>query len=312
MIYREDELHYMFYPFSKPLLLSVSLESYFSRMEADSLLAKNTIEKYKEVARMLLSLLGDIDIRYIDDITVTGLKQKLNKVGLSPSRKNHYLIVLRGLLEFLREQGNKVGTPKITKYPVPTKQVEFLTKEELMNLISSLEERTITQIRLKAVFLALLSTGARITELLSLDRDNVDFSTGIASMITKGNKPHRVIFNDSALKYIQMYLAKRNDSYPALFATIKGEERNRLSANDVERKLRQLGKKLGMRLNLRPHLLRKSAATLMYREGVSIGIVQSFLNHSSPAVTAKFYLGNLGFEDVKTNHQRVMNFDWTQ
>lgn len=277
-------------------------------MEADSLLAKSTIEKYREVARMLLSLLGDIDPRFIDDSIITGLKQKLNRAGLSPSRKNHHLIVLKGLLEFLREQGNKVGSPKITKYPVPTKQVEFLTREEIVKLISSLEERTTTQLRIKALVLSLISTGARITELLSLDKDDVDFSTGIASMTTKGNKAHRVIFNDSALKYIQMYLTKRNDSYPALFATIKGNERNRLSSNDVERKLRQIGKKLGMRLNLRPHLLRKSASMLLYREGVPLGVIQTFLNHSSSQVTAKYYIGNLGFEDVITNHERVMKF----
>jgi len=218
------ENHRMFNPFRKSLLLSESLAQYFSRMEADSLLAQSTIEKYKEVARMLLSLLGDIDLRFIDDTIITGLKQKLNKAGLSPSRKNHYLIVLRGLLEFLREQGDKVGTPNITKFPVPTKAVEFLTKEELMKLISSLEERTMTQLRLKALVLSLISTGSRISSLLSLDRENVDFSTGIASMTTKGNKPQRVIFNDSALKYIQMYLAKRNDSYPALFATVAEEK----------------------------------------------------------------------------------------
>ena len=80
--------------------------------------------------------------------------------------------------------------------------------------------------------------------------------------------------------------------------------------NDLERGLRNLGKKLGFKINVTPHLIaRRSVATLMFKEGVPLGVIQKFLNHSSSQVTTKFYIGNLDFEEVQKHHAKIMNFD---
>jgi len=90
--------------FSNKLRLSECFKRYFAWVEADRLLSKNSVEKYKEIASMLVVILNDMDVRKIDGHTITNLKQQLNNNRLSASRKNHYLVVLKNLLKYLAEE----------------------------------------------------------------------------------------------------------------------------------------------------------------------------------------------------------------
>lgn len=295
--------------FTKKINLKEGLAEYFSYVEAHCLLSKNSIQKYREVAVHLYAVLGDINLLKLAESDVIKLKQNLNARDLSPSRKNHYLVVLKAVLRHYQERGHKVYSPAlIQKYPVPTKEVEHLSKEELIAVIQAVDSDSTSQLRLRAAILSLISTGCRVSELLSLNRNDIDFSTGIVSVRTKGDKAHQLIFNEESLEAIKNYWLRRTDNCEAVFATFNTSIPRRWQVNDLERSLRNLGKRMKLRLSLRPHLLRKSAATLMYREGVPVGVIQNFLNHSSPQVTARYYLGNLGFEEVKKNHARVLNF----
>lgn len=293
--------------------MSECLNRLFIKMEAESVLAPRTIEKYKEVAGMLIRILGDMNIKKVDEQTVIELKQKLNQRNLSPSRKNHFLVVLKSVLYFCQKEGFNVYDPvKIKKFRVFQKEVSYLTKEQLVTLASAPSDKTLTGLRMRAIIMTMISTGGRVSEILSLDKDQIDFETSsVISIRTKGNKPHQIIFNPASQDAIQKYLAMRGDDVcPALFATINANNVNRLQVNDLQRGLRNLGKKLGFKINVTPHLIaRRSTATLMFQEGVPLGVIQKFLNHSSSQVTTKFYIGSLDFEEVKKHHKAIMNFD---
>lgn len=84
--------------------LSECFERYFIWIEADGLLSKNSVEKYKEISQRLTSILRDMDVRKIDGHTVTELKKYLNSKELSASRKNHFLVVMKNLLKYLAEE----------------------------------------------------------------------------------------------------------------------------------------------------------------------------------------------------------------
>lgn len=90
--------------FSDRPKLSKCFIRYFNKSEADELLSKSTIVKYKEVASLLVVMLNDMDARKIDGNTITNLKQQLNIKNLSASRRNHFLIVLGNLLKYLAEE----------------------------------------------------------------------------------------------------------------------------------------------------------------------------------------------------------------
>ncbi|MFZ2193165.1 MAG: tyrosine-type recombinase/integrase [Candidatus Moraniibacteriota bacterium] len=299
--------------FSKKLNLSECLKRFFAKAEADAILASKTIQKYKEVAGMLIRTLGDINIKKINEMTVIELKQKLNQRNLSASRKNHFLVVLKSILIQCEKEGIKVFDPiKVTKFTVPQKEVSYLTKEQLITLASAPSNKTITGLRMRAVIQTAISTGCRVSELLGLNKSQIDFETSsVVSIRTKGNRPHQIIFNPASQMAIQEYLEIRgDDNCDALFATINANNIGRLQVNDLQRGLRNLGKKLGFKINVTPHLIaRRSVATLMFKEGVPLGVIQKFLNHSSSQVTTKFYIGNLDFEEVKKHHKAIMDFN---
>jgi len=141
---------------------------------------------------MLVRLLGDISIKKLNDETITGLKQKLNQRNLSSSRKNHFIVIVKKILVYCEQEGIKVFDPnKITKFKVPQKEVSFLTREQLMMLASAPSDRTITGLRMRAIIQTAISTGCRVSELLGLNKNQINFSdTNVVSIRTKGNKPH--------------------------------------------------------------------------------------------------------------------------
>jgi integrase/recombinase XerD len=296
----------------KEYKLSKCYERYFDDVEANMRLARSSIAKYKEVALKVIAIIGDIDVRDIDESSITNLKREMNAKELSSQRKNHLLVTLKNVLGYLINQEKlKVLEPsKITKFRVSQKEVEYLAKKELIQLASAPNPNTITGSRNQAIIEAFISTGCRVAELTSINRNQMNFETGIMSIRTKGDKPHQIIFNKSSLDAIKRYLDKRTDDCEALFATTHTDSPKRLQINDIQRSLRNLGRKLGFSINVTPHCLRRSSATLMFKEGVPLGVIQKFLNHSSSQVTTRFYLGNLDFEDLKKNHERVMNFDF--
>ncbi|EKE22194.1 MAG: hypothetical protein ACD_7C00020G0002 [uncultured bacterium] len=301
----------MFLFSSEKYKLSKCFERYFDNVSANLKLAWSSINKYIEVAPRVIKILEDIDIRKIDADSITKLKKELNLKGLSPPRKNHYLVVLRNLLSFVKnEEGIDVyDSVKIKKFIEPRKKIEFLKKEEIQRLLDSIDDRrSITRLRLKTVILCLFSCGCRVSELLSLNHRDIDFQTGVFETRTKGGKIQKKILNSVALEYLGKYLEKRVDNHECLFCTHNSSSPKRWQINDLQRALRNQGRKVGLKVT--PHTLRRSASSYMFHQGVSLSTVQQFLGHSSPQVTERYYLGDSSFAEVKRAHSEVMNIDF--
>lgn len=295
---------------NKKYLLSECFQRYFARIEADILLSKKSIAKYKEVAGRIIVLCGDVNISKINSQTITELKQKMNEKGLSASRKNHHMVVVKNLLRFMQDEENLecYNPDLIKKFKIPRKQINYLTKEEMLKLIDSIIENTITRLRLKTAVICLISSGCRVSELVSLNITDISFETGTAQVIAKGGKLHTLIFNDMALEYIKKYLLQRKDAHDALFVTNNLEKPQRWCSSDLQRALREQGKRAGFSQNIHPHLLRRSAGTLLFHQNASLSVVQRFLGHATPTVTERYYLGNTSFLEVEKAHKSIMNF----
>lgn len=295
---------------NKKYLLSECFRRYFARIEADILLSKKSIAKYREVAGRIIFLCGDIDIRKITQLVITELKQKMNEKGLSSSRKNHHMVVLKNLLRFMKDEESVecYNADLIKKFKIPRKQINYLTKEEMLKLIDSITENTIARLRLKTAVVCLISCGCRVSELISLNIADVNFETGKAQVIAKGGKLHTLIFNDMALEYIKKYILRRSDKHEALFVTNKLEAPNRWCSSDLQRALKEQGERAGFSQSIHPHLLRRSAGTLLFHQNASLSVVQRFLGHATPTVTERYYLGNTSFAEVEKAHKSIMNF----
>jgi len=146
--------------------------------------------------------------------------------------------------------------------------------------------------RNNAIMEMLFSTGLRVSELCSLNRD-LDISKDEFTIRGKGEKLRIVFLSDDAKKSLKDYLSSRTDMDEALFTqqgprVVKQEEQNislRLTQRSVERIVKQIALEAGISKRVTPHTIRHSFATDLLRNGADMRSVQIMLGHSNIATT---------------------------
>lgn len=211
------------------------------------------------------------------------------------STQTYHVVVLRSFLKFLaKEDIETVPAEKIEVGKTPTRQVDFLEFDEVERLLRAAGGDDLRSRRDRAILELLFSSGLRVSELTSLDRDQVNLKRGEFSVRGKGSKLRVVFLSDTAKTAIERYLEKRLDMDPALFIAIPkkglGKKRAdsaglRLTERSVQRLVRRYATKAGIVKDVHPHTLRHSFATDLLRNGADIRSVQAMLGHSSITTT---------------------------
>ena len=129
----------------------------------------------------------------------------------------------------------------------------------------------------------LYASGLRVSEAVSLNRDNIDFATREAYVVGKGNKERKFYLSEVCTEYLRQYLQSRTDSNPALFVGIK-KPYSRIGKEGIEAALRRLGKKAGVD-NVHPHRFRRTLATDLVKKNVPIQDVAAILGHADLRTT---------------------------
>lgn len=129
----------------------------------------------------------------------------------------------------------------------------------------------------------LYASGLRVSEVVSLNRNSIDFVTREGTVIGKGGKERRFYLSEVCAEYLRQYLNSRVDDTPALFAGVKAPYK-RLTKEGIEYIVKTLGKKAGVS-NVHPHRFRRTLATDLVRKGVPIQDVAQILGHSDLRTT---------------------------
>ena len=164
-------------------------------------------------------------------------------------------------------------------------QVFFIQVEKLL-----LAPNTNTQIGLRdrAILETLYSTGLRVSELVKLNRDDVNLKSGEFTVIGKGRKARTVYLSPAAREWIKKYLNIRGDDFKPLFVRYSGKhmepndfdgESLRLTVRSVERMIKKYVAKAGISVDATPHTLRHTYATGLLKEGADLRSVQELLGH---------------------------------
>lgn len=160
--------------------------------------------------------------------------------------------------------------------------------------------RRLSLLRDRALVHTLYSTAARISEVIALNRSNVDQGRARHAVITgKGGKPRTIHFRAYALETIRTYLAEREDNNPALFVAHSRNALNaRLSVTSAHNVVKKAVKALGLHDSLSAHDFRHYRATQLLREGMPLEVVQEFLGHADISTTRSIYAPVLGVQVV--------------
>ncbi len=185
-----------------------------------------------------------------------------------------------------------IANPKLPSY-IPA----FLTVDEVFSLLEAPVAKDSYFQRDRAIMEVIYSTGMRVSELVSRDIDDFDFSTAMVLIMGKGRKERLVPFGSAAAEAIQHYLPLRDtlttarisrghEAEPrALFLNGRGA---RLTARSVERMVSKYGVRAGVGVTVTPHALRHSFATHLLEMGADLRTVQELLGHVSLSTTQKY------------------------
>ncbi len=255
-------------------------------------LAKSTAKGYKAFLNRFVEEIGvsvdtaDANVvrRFLDGERKRG--NSTNTIITKIHRLNSFYSWLLKEEYIVKNPMTRVEKPQETKTPP-----KHLTYEEVELLRESASGVT------KVLFELLYSTGLRVSELVSLNRHDVDFSERSAWVRDgKGGKSRKVRLSTRAALILKQYLRNRTDNEPWVF---RSNFKRRMSKESITRYLRLLGEKAGLRRRLTPHMLRHTFATHLLDGGAPIEIVQHLLGHESVKTTQVY---------AQTNPQNVNHF----
>ena len=248
---------------------------------------------------------GPVTPGSVDALTIRDYLAWLDRKGEKKSSLARKLAALRSLYKFLiRERLTTVSPAADVRTPKqPQHLPRVLTKDDADALMefpadesaAHPDRNPLVCARARAVLETLYSTGARVSELVGVNEDDLDLAEGLVRLHGKGRKERLVPVGTVALEAIQDYLAMRNAaSRPGgtrmssrsapVFCNLRG---GRLTARSVERIVGEYSKRLpGGRIG--PHALRHSFATHLLDEGADLRTIQELLGHATLGTTQKY------------------------
>lgn len=255
-------------------------------------------------------LVGKIDENIVRNFR-TYLSQEYinpNKGVLKRQTQIYFLIALRSLLRYLAIQRVQSLSPEVIILgKTGDRLIKVLSPAELKRLFEVVDPKNKIGLRDRTILEVLFSTGLRVSELVSLNRDQVNIQSGEFSVIGKGRKARVVFLTKHAKEWLNTYLAKRSDPYSALFIRYSGpkskegltDEKLRLSVRSIERMIDKYRKIAGITTRIGPHILRHSFATDLLGQGADIRSVQEMLGHKNISTTQIYtHLTNFGLKQI--------------
>lgn len=280
--------------------LSALITDFLEYLELERNASPKTIQNYDHYLRRFLDFVGEISPSKIDLKLIKKYRLYLSryidpqtKAPLKRVTQNFFLIALRAFLKYLARQDIKtLSAEKIELGASDPSPILVLEGSDLEKLLSSPALNTKEGIRDRTILEVLFSTGLRVSELVSLNRSQMNLVRREFSVIGKGGKERVVFLSSSACFWIDKYLASRRDHLKPLFIRYQGRadptnqgESMRLTPRSIQRIVEKYVKKIGLPSKATPHTLRHSFATDLLINGADIRSVQEMLGHASISTT---------------------------
>ena len=293
---------------------------YLEHLEIEKNRSQKTLENYGRYLDRFFKFAKISNPSQLTEDVIRQYRLHLNRLkdgegkSLKKVTQNYHIIALRNFLKYLAKRDIKsVSAEKVELGKQEQREVTFLEPEELNRLLNAPEGGNLNALRDKALLATLFSTGMRVSELCSLDRDKIDLNRGEVTVRGKGSKLRLVFLSNDAKDKLGSYLDKRGDIDECLFARIpRGKltsaETLRLTPRSIQRIVEKHSIKAGIvGKNVSCHTLRHSYATDLLRNGADIRSVQAMLGHSS-VTTTQIYT-HVTDKQLRVVHEKFHNKD---
>ena len=268
-----------------------NIEKFLEFIKIDKKLSDNTFESYKRDITQYKEYIYDnkMDYTTVKSEDIVNYLDYLKKLDKKPATISRHLASIRLFYEYLEK--NKIVNDKPTE-GIPSPKIEkkvpsILSSQEVSLLLEQPKGEDLKSLRDKAMLEMAYATGMRVTEIISLNVDDVNFST--SSVTCKGENKQRIIpLGKLALDALDEYLTKarpnliRNENETALFVNVNGK---RLTRQGVWKIIKFYKEQAHITKEITPHVLRHSFATHLLQNGADLKSIQTMLGHSDISST---------------------------
>jgi len=260
-------------------------------------IATSTLESYTLELRIFSQHIN----KATDEITTSDIRLFLSEFEhLKTSSISKKLSVLKSMFNWLTNEG--AISKDITKQIKPPKKEKRSPKALSIEELEMIREACKTP-RERAMIEVYYATGARLSEVQQLNREDINYQAMSVKVIGKGDKERTVYFSFKAMYHLKKYLMRRMDDVDALFVTERRPYR-RLSNKGIQREVKVIAARSEVKKNVHPHIFRHTFATLMLNNGADLVAVQGLLGHVDPATTLIYSV--LSDEKRKQSHKQYL------
>lgn len=263
------------------------INKYLAHIEHNRNFSSQTLRAYRNDLHQYLSFLIAEECHDLGNVTrlfLRGFLAFLKRQDYSKTTIARKVVSVRSLYKYLCREGiltcnplENIRAPKLDK-----KLPGFMSVTEAETLLNLPGLNTASGIRDRAIMETLYSTGMRVSEVVGIDIEDIDYFNEVVKVRGKGKKERLQPIGNHALDAIRSYLSKRGSDNKALFLNKRG---GRLTGRSVARMLEKYVKMAGLSLNISPHTFRHSFATHLLDRGADLRSVQELLGHANLSTT---------------------------
>ncbi|MCX8034534.1 MAG: tyrosine recombinase XerC [Thermodesulfovibrio sp.] len=252
----------------------------------------HTLRAYKNDLKEFFNF-AKIELEKIDTMVIRGFISEQILKGNSKTTVSRKLSTIRSFFSYLYNEGIITINPArvVSSLKIKRKLPKFLTVDDTFKLVEAPSEDKFTVQRDRAILELLYGCGIRVSEMCSLNLEDIELKDGFIKVRGKGNKERIVPTGQKAKEALKKYLAIRqilkikknfsSDETP-LFINNRG---NRLSDRQIRRIVLKYAKAIGLQDKIGPHTLRHTFASHLLMEGADLRVIQELLGHSSLSTT---------------------------
>lgn len=280
-----------------------STKDFLEYLKYERRVSVNTVDSYGEN----LLLLKNYTNKDLISLKKEDIKDFLDNVEATARTKAHYLTVFNSFYKYLvfmdKIKSNPcdgIKAPKLEK-KLPT----YLTNEEIAKLFNIRLTKPVDY-RNKAILEVMYATGARISEVINLELNQIDFEECIIRVVGKGKKERIIPLDDVAIEALDNYINNyrpfliKNETCNFVFLNKNGEK---ISRQMIFKILKNLANKAGITKEISPHTLRHSFASNLLNNGADLRVIQELLGHENLETTEIYsHLQNKKIKDDYNNH----------
>ena len=263
------------------------IEDYINYLKIERQLSINTIDSYKRDLEDFYKFTNKSYKFITKDDVISYLGYLNNKIN--PRSINRHIVSIKNYFKFLEKNNSIKINPcdEITGLKAPKKLPKVLSEEDVNNLLD-IELNDAFSYRNKAMLELMYSSGLRVSELLNLEVNNIDFNMNLVRVFGKGSKERIVPIDDIATKYLSDYIniyrntLLKNKESDILFLNSRGDKLTRQGFFKI---LKTIAREKGIKKELSPHTLRHSFATHLLEGGTDLRVVQELLGHEDISTT---------------------------